>query len=289
MLRRAFALLPLAAGTLSTWLLASGASQLAGGSLAPFDPRALAVPPTPPADASAAPRATRRASWLDAGEPRAEPPERAGSPDGPCPGGARLVIAAVDPLRPARSLAVIADAGAKPMVREGGALAGRRVARITASRVYVERDGAVCWIGREPTPAASIATVASLSPRAPTLDPLAPLLDRIRRVDARTLEVDRTVRDALLERQLDLLRDVRATPERAGDRVLGLRLGQVRPGSLADRVGLRVGDRLVSINGYEFVDPEQLLEAYAKLRLAPSLTLALVRDGRPASIDLVVR
>lgn len=287
MLRRAFFLVPLAAGTLASWLFASGASQLLGGSLAPFDPGALPVAQAtlPPL---AAPARHLHVLAADAPAEAAAAAKPSAGQLARCEGAARLIITAVDPLAPSRSIAVVALAGGKPMVREGGELDGRRVARIGASRVYLADREGTCWISAEP-PSAPAAT-SSLAPRVATRpDPVRALLDRVQRVDAQTLEVDREVLDALLERQLELLRDLRATPDRVGDRVLGLKLGPVKPGSLAERIGLRVGDRLVSINRYELTDPAQLLEAYAKLRLAPSLTLALVRDGAPTSIDLRVR
>ncbi len=295
MLRRSLALVPLLAGTTVTWLVASGATQLLGGSLAPLDPHALVSPSrAEPSPAPAPPRALHAAAWI---EEAAAPP---GSPapavaSGRC-GVGRLVIAAVDPRAPERSLAVVDHAGSKPLVRRGSALDGRRVAFITASRVYLEDreadgDGS-CWIGtdavatRAPTGASGS---ASIGRPAPPPDPLAPLLDGIHRVDARTLEVDRVVRDALVEHQFELLKELRASPERLGDRVIGMRLGSVRPGSLIDRLGLRAGDRVVSLNGYELSDPGQVLEAYAKLRAAPNLVLGLVRDGEPRSVELQVR
>jgi type II secretion system protein C len=288
MLRRAFPLLPLAAGTLAAWLFASGLGQLLGGSLAPFDPASLAVaqPPLPLVSTPA-----RHLHVLAVDEPA--PPAPSAPPPGPradrCPGPARLVVAAVDPGAPARSLAVVALGGDKPLIREGSRLDGRRVTRITASRVYLDDDAERCWISTAAAPPVAAASTSAPPRVAARPDPLRPLIERVRRVDAHTLEVDRAVLDAMMEQQIELLRDLRAAPERAGDRVVGLKLGPIKPGSLAEHVGLRAGDRLVSINRYDLTDPGQLLKAYAKLRLAPSLTLALVRDGAPTSIDLLVR
>jgi general secretion pathway protein C len=209
-----------------------------------------------------------------------------------CEARARLVVAAVDPRVPERSLAVLDLGGSKPLVRSGSEVGAQRVARITTTRVYLEDDRGLCWIGTdlvarlEAPPGGG---PASTGAPAVALDPLAPLLDRIHRVDARTLEVDRAARDALVERQLELMKDLRVTPDRIGEHVLGMKLGVVRPGSLIARMGLRAGDRIVSLNGYELADPAQLLEAYAKLRAAPSLVLALVRDGQPQTVELQVR
>lgn len=301
MLRRLLWALPIAAGSCATWLVASGFSALLGGSLAPFDPRSLARPPSAvPGVEPPPPRRLHAGAWVDE-EPSAigASSELGQAPNagalGRCGARARLVVAAVDPRVPDRSLAVIEQAGSKPLVRAGSELGARRVARITSTRVYLEDERGLCWIGTEFVAGVAGAEAppgsASSSAGAPPVvaDPLAPLLDKIHRVDARTLEVDRAVRDALVDRQLELLRDLRVTPDRIGERVLGMKLGVVRPGSLIARMGLRAGDRIVSLNGYELADPAQLLEAYAKLRAAPSLVLALVRDGQPQSVELQVR
>jgi general secretion pathway protein C len=299
MLRRLLWAVPIVAGAGATWLVASGFTALLGGSLAPFDPRSLLRPSSPaPTSAPPPPRLLHAAAWVDqppiavAAEPSDAAPSAAA---GRCEGRARLVVAAVDPLVPERSLAVIEEAGSKPLVRAGSELGAQRVARITTTRVYLEGDHGLCWIGTdvvarvEGGPGAGAPSASVAGGAAVAADPLAPLLDRIHRVDARTFEVDRAVRDALVDRQLELLKELRVSPERVGDRVVGMKLGAVRPGSLIARMGLRAGDRIVTLNGYELADPGQLLEAYAKLRAAPRLVLALVRDGQPQSVELQVR
>lgn len=298
MLRRVLCALPIVAGSGATALVASGFTAILGGSLAPFDPRSLVRPSSPsPTVEALPPRRLHAAAWLDdapsaaAASSELAPAVAAGT-SGRCEVRARLVVAAVDPLVPDRSLAVIEHAGSKPLVRAGSELGAQRVARITATRVYLEDARGSCWIDGERVarvdPAPGSAASAAVAP-AVVVDPLAPLLDQIHRVDARTLEVDRAVRDALVERQLELMKDLRVTPDRIGEHVLGMKLGVVRPGSLIARMGLRAGDRVVSLNGYELADPAQLLEAYAKLRAAPSLVLALVRDGQAQSVELQVR
>lgn len=85
---------------------------------------------------------------------------------------------------------------------------------------------------------------------------------------------------------LSLLRSVRVVPETADGKVVGLRLFGIRPTSLLGTLGLRNGDRLESINGFEVGNPEKALEAYARLRTAPRLHLSLQRSGHPLELDL---
>ncbi|MES1188219.1 MAG: hypothetical protein ABUL60_30660 [Myxococcales bacterium] len=85
---------------------------------------------------------------------------------------------------------------------------------------------------------------------------------------------------------LALLQSVRVVPEQMNGKVVGLRLFGIRPASLLGTLGLKNGDRLESINGFDVTNPEKALEAYARLRTAPHLQLRLVRSGRPLEVDL---
>jgi len=69
----------------------------------------------------------------------------------------------------------------------------------------------------------------------------------------------------------------------------GLRLARVRPNTLPAALGLQSGDELVSINQFRLSDPEQALLAYARLRYAERLELAIRRNGQPTAIVYSVR
>jgi len=69
----------------------------------------------------------------------------------------------------------------------------------------------------------------------------------------------------------------------------GLRLGRVAPGSLPEALGLRTGDELISVNDFKLADPEQALNAYARLRTAQRLQLAVSRGGDRAELVYFIR
>ena len=73
---------------------------------------------------------------------------------------------------------------------------------------------------------------------------------------------------------------MRVVPELVDGRIAGIRLWGVRDQSLLSLLGLRSGDRLEAINGYEIGTPENALRAYAELRNQSEFELRLVRDGR---------
>jgi type II secretory pathway component PulC len=69
----------------------------------------------------------------------------------------------------------------------------------------------------------------------------------------------------------------------------GLRLARVRAGTLPAALGLRSGDELVSVNDFKLGDPEQALTAYARLRSAERLRLAVIRDGARTELVYFIR
>jgi general secretion pathway protein C len=68
-----------------------------------------------------------------------------------------------------------------------------------------------------------------------------------------------------------------------------MRILSIPASSVLAGLGLRASDVLRSVNGFEVVDPEKMLEAYAKLKSAPHLELALVRGGQPVQIEIDIR
>ena len=47
--------------------------------------------------------------------------------------------------------------------------------------------------------------------------------------------------------------------------------------------------RIEQINGFDMASPEKALEAYARLRTATSLTVALNRRGKPLTINFNIK
>jgi hypothetical protein len=95
----------------------------------------------PPSTMIVATRASSEAKAPD------EEAARARRPDAPrCKSDARLMIAAIDDEHPSASLAVVSTASAARMIRPDATLEGKRVARLTADRVYLEDGDAYCYL-----------------------------------------------------------------------------------------------------------------------------------------------
>ncbi len=111
----------------------------------------------------------------------------------------------------------------------------------------------------------------------------------IRQVGDGEYQVDRSVVDTIVEQHQSLLRGVQVVPKTEKGKAVAVGLRGVADGSLLHALGLRSGDELLSINGFNIAEPQSALQAYAMLRTAQHLTLSVVRGGKPMSIDIDVK
>ncbi|WP_437603140.1 type II secretion system protein GspC [Sorangium sp. So ce590] len=206
-----------------------------------------------------------------------------------------LLIAASED--PAWSFATIASGRGEPLLRRAGdPVEGRSVLAIAWDRVWLAEPGARCQVRigdnrRAPAPrAAPKPSKPPKPPKPPKRGALPPeIASKIRKISDTEFIVDRTAIDLVLEKQGELMRSTRIVPVREGERVIGVRLARVTDGSLLPAVGLRKGDTIRSINGFDLTDPQSALQAYARLRSANNLAIAVQRGGKDMTIDLRIQ
>jgi len=101
------------------------------------------------------------------------------------------------------------------------------------------------------------------------------------------------VRRALVDRMLadneELANAARIVPSVVDGKPAGFKVYAVRPGSWLDRLGLRNGDTLESVNGYELATAEQALLAYMSLRNETRFAVRIVRRGLPQTLSFEIR
>jgi general secretion pathway protein C len=297
----------LALGTASCWLVAVGVTQVIGGKWFPLEPAAIILrtnvasastiaPSTPPRNASA--KAILAKNPFDSVTGPILDPEDVvvteggvvQAPPSACASSLRLVVAAVDD-DPARSLAVLSNgSNGKPMVHEGSMVDGRKVLGIGPQRVYLREGESYCWIGTT-MPVATPAKPAIGGGPGVTIQPNGPppAVTGVERIDDTHFAVDRMLRDKILESPSEFMKTLQIAPEVQGGKTVGIKLLRVVPGSLFGVLGLKPGDVVRTINGFEVGSPEKLLEAYGKLRTAPQLQVGVVREGAPIAVEVEVR
>lgn len=112
---------------------------------------------------------------------------------------------------------------------------------------------------------------------------------KIKQISETEFEIDRSAVEKILEDQAQLMRSARIVPEQKDGKTIGVRLFGVRPDTLLGTLGLKNGDRLEQINGYDMGSPEKALEAYARLRTAENLKIKLNRRGQSTTIDFKIK
>ena len=322
LLRRNFWVAVIALGAVATWFFAGGLTQLVAGKWLPLEPQALVTAgggPSPTAllPAPAAARNVSAKSILESNpfdsvtgpilEAPPVPVDTSPADDGsgekmfaPCSSGPKLEITIVDPVHPAKSLALLSTGEGmanKPMVREGSTVSGREVAVIVREKVYFKEGASYCYVGMFQPPGAAPPPNAPQPASPAIVDPtgmipgkVPPDIEKgIQKVDEKTFNVDRNVVDKIIENQAELMKSARIIPEQENGKVVGIRMLNIRPETLLGKLGLQTGDMLKSINGFDMTSPEKALEAYAKLRTAPSIQVGIVRNGKPTNIDFNIK
>ena len=230
----------------------------------------------------------------------ASPVDRDPYDDPPCAGARALLIASSGD--PQWSFAAIAGADGKPVLRRKGEdVDGLEVYFVGDLRPDEQRrhgEGGVwdrVWLTTAAGARCQLALGAKATgAREPTRAAPRPVagpssLDgRIRQISETQFEVDRAAVEQTIANPAELMK-ARIFPVRDGERIVGMRLMGVRPGTLLGSIGMRNGDILTSINGFEMNDPQKMLEAYSKLMRADHLTATVMRGGRPVNIEFHIK
>ncbi|WP_437677864.1 type II secretion system protein GspC [Sorangium sp. So ce131] len=188
------------------------------------------------------------------------------------------------------SFAAMSGSDGKTVLRRQGDEAfGKTIHYVGWDRVWLTTGGARCQavMGRSPArdgaPGASpaLGPAPSAAPRKPAPSTVPPeIASKIRKISETEFRVERSAIAAILEQQSELMRSVRIAPEPGG-----IKLARIRSGSLLEALGLKTGDKLASVNGFDVSDVSKALEAYARLATANHVALTISRDGKPMTID----
>ena len=212
-----------------------------------------------------------------------------------CTGKLRLVGSMMSPGYPEWSVAAIAGTseGKTMLYREGSNVDGSRVLAVHSSSVVVsgssgacqllmfdEEEGAVARAPARPAPAAT----KPGDPRNAGLS-TQELDDGIEKISDTKFNIQRSLVDKALANQGSLMKTARVIPHDEDGRVVGVKLYGIRRTSLLGRLGIRNGDMLRTINGFDMTSPDTALEAYSRLRSADKLTLAVKRQNKEMTIE----
>lgn len=101
--------------------------------------------------------------------------------------------------------------------------------------------------------------------------------------------VDEAELDRALENLPLLLTQARAVPYFADGQAVGLRLFAIKSGSLYEKIGLRNGDVLKSVNGNSLADMSQAMQLFERLKTERSISLTIERNREQKELRYQIR
>jgi general secretion pathway protein C len=296
----------------AAYLQSSGIGQLVAAHLAPSEvtpPPRIAAAITPKlGDKSASPILTRNAfdsvtgplegGTVQAAEVKPAAVRSGGDPykDPPCSGiKSSLVTAAEDP---AWSFANLSSPEGKSQLRRAGDKVGSATvfhigwmestdpdftARVWllegSARCLVEMGGAEkskpAGRGGDPAPSSKSGAKQKLT---------AEIEQKIKKVGDNQYIVEKSGVEQIIQNYARLAGSLRTRNTKEG-----MRLSGIKPNDIMSKLGMKNGDLLQSINGFDMSDPDKAVDAYAKLRSAGKLAITVNRDGAPFTIDIQIQ
>src|SRR6202007_2057974 len=119
---------------------------------------------------------------------------------------------------------------------------------------------------------------------APAMPPMGMGRD-VQRVGPNQFVISRDAVNRNLQNMGQLFTQMRAIPNMQDGKTDGFRLSEVVPGSLFQQMGLRNGDVVNSIGEQDLNDPTQAIALLNSLRQASSLSITVMRRGRPVELN----
>jgi general secretion pathway protein C len=161
-------------------------------------------------------------------------------------------------------------------------------------RIWLRGPGEFCQVTLFGEPEAAPKPVTKPPPKKPKSNRFSTavpddIAKRIQKVSDTEFNVDRGVIDTIMEKQAMLLKGVIVRPIQSGGKTTGLALRRISSTSLLGTLGVKDGDVLKGINGFNLASPEAALQAYGRLRTANHLTVSLERNGKPVNVDVNIK
>jgi general secretion pathway protein C len=113
--------------------------------------------------------------------------------------------------------------------------------------------------------------------------------DGVKQTGDNSYEIDRSLVDKVLANPMTVARGARIVPSIKNGKANGFKLYAIRPNSVYAKLGLRNGDTLHAINGFDLTTPDKALEVYTKVKEASNLSVSVTRRGQPLNIDYSIR
>jgi len=166
------------------------------------------------------------------------------------------------------------------------------IKKITENRVYIynqqsRRYEYFSLAGKEsiqiPKP------ISSYTPPTSEVD-ISKIGESVKEISPDNYEIGNDDLDSALDNLAQISMQARAVPAIENGKSIGFKLVSIQPNSVFSKIGLKPGDIITRINGYDLNSPDKALEVYQKLRSAKRLTLdRKTPDGRLSTLTYTIR
>ncbi len=135
--------------------------------------------------------------------------------------------------------------------------------------------------GRAPKPAATVTAEADTSK-----DDIG---STVQKIDEFNYAVEKGEVDRVMNNLSQVASQARLVPNFKNGKSSGFKIFSIRPGSIFSKLGLKNGDIIQKINGYEMNSPDKALELYQKLKETSNLGVEITRHGKVENINVSIR
>jgi type II secretory pathway component PulC len=213
----------------------------------------------------------------------------------------RLSGTVYDARHPDRSLAIlgVASSPATAVYRTGSRFGHLELLEVRTHAVLLSSEtDSPCWLkmarpnpnAPPPAPAAAPAEPPADAKRARRKAFSGEELEKgIQRIGPGVYRVERSMLDRALARAPKLARTTRTKTVKHHGAPVGLSLTRIESGGLFEHLGLKRGDVLRTVNGFDVASVDGMLSARTQLGSAPRLSLALMREGQPMTLEYRVQ
>ena len=110
----------------------------------------------------------------------------------------------------------------------------------------------------------------------------------ITKIDEFTYRVERDAIEGWFESPACMMRQARIVPYMQDGKVTGFKLFAIRPNTLYSKLGLKNGDVILKVNGVAMTSPESALQVYQGVKDAKTVSMDIVRRGKPKTLKFEI-
>ncbi|MGH7818897.1 MAG: type II secretion system protein GspC [Candidatus Binatia bacterium] len=113
--------------------------------------------------------------------------------------------------------------------------------------------------------------------------------ETIQAISDNDYRIDRSEVDQAMQNLNQLFTQIRAVPHFQDGKASGFRLFAIRRNSIFEKIGLKNGDIVSSINGNELSDPARAMELFQQLKDEGRISVEVTRNRQPTTLSYEIR